>query len=118
MSTLKVQRLENTGVVYADPSDLNVSVRFRHSVGQKSINGVPVSNHVTEVIYNDDNNVTVGGVNAIDAVSVRLRVSGAAESKARIRELLLAMAAQVDNWDDESVFQGFNPTTAPVIPAV
>lgn len=118
MSTLKVQRQENTGVVYADPADLDLSVRFRHSQSQKVIGGVPVQNHVTEIIFNDGNSVTVAGVNTKDAVSVRLRVSGASESAARIKEILVAMAAQVDEWSDESVFQGFNPTTAPVIPAV
>jgi len=118
MATLKVLRQENTGVVYADPADLGLSVRFRHSSAQKSLNGVPTTNHVTEIIANDDHAVVIGGVNAKDALSVRIRTSGASESKARLRELLLALAAQVDDWDDESVFQGFNPTTAPVIPAV
>jgi hypothetical protein len=57
--------------------------------------------------------VTVAGVAANDAVSVRLRVSATKESAARVKNILLSMAAQVDAWADEGVFIGFPPTTTP-----
>lgn len=112
----KIQKIENTGVVYADPSDPGLSVRFKQTDQGKSLSGVPVTNHVTEIIINDDNTVAIGGQNAIDAVSVRIRVSGTAHSKARIRQLL-AIAAQSQQWSDEDVFQGYRPVTAPIVGA-
>lgn len=113
--TLKVLKTENTGVVYADPSDPTLVVRFRSTSSPKSLNGVATKNHLTEVIYNVDNDVSINGVSAKDAVSVRIRTSGAYQSKARIKQLLVSAAAQVDDWADEDVFVGFNPVTAPAI---
>ena len=113
-----LQKSENNGVTYADPADPGLTVRFKQDVRTKSLNGVSVDNHATEIIYNDDFAVTLsGGISAIDAVSVRLRVSGTAYSKARIKSILVAMAADVDNWADEHVFGGFRPITTPTNPA-
>lgn len=110
---LKIQKIEATGVVYADPSDPGLSIRFKQSEQGKTLSGVTVANHVTEIIVNDDNAITVSGVAAVDAVSLRLRVSGSTYSKARIKALLVALASDLDNWSDEDVFGGFRPTTIP-----
>lgn len=118
MSTLKALSQDATGVTYADPSDRGCTVRFKSTSTGKSLNGVPVTNHATEIIYNDDVDVSVGGVSAVDALSVRIRTSGSAASGTRLREILLSLAAQVGVWETEGVFVGFPPTTAPVIPAV
>lgn len=115
MSTLKVLSQDGTGVIYADPANRDCTVRFKHNSSSKSLNGIQTTNHTCEVIYNDDNPVSLGGVSATDALSVRLRTSGAAASAARLRQILLAMAAQVDTWEAEGVFAGFPPVTAPVI---
>lgn len=117
MSTLKVLRRENTGVVYADQNDPDLTIRFRSTSANKSLNGVNVANVATEIIINDNNSVTVGGVNANDAVSVRLRTSSSLASKARVRQLLLALAAQLGAWETEGVFAGFEPVSPPVVPA-
>lgn len=109
---LKIQKIEQNGVVYADPADPGLSVRFKQTVQGKSLNGVPTNNHVTEVIINDDNAITVSGKDAIDAISVRLRVSASAQSKARVKALLGILASS-DDWADEDVFGGFRPTTPP-----
>lgn len=109
---LKIQKIEQNGVVYADPADPGLSVRFKQTEQGKSLNGVPVSNHVTEIIVNDDNAITVSGKDAIDAISIRLRVSASAQSKARVKALLGVLAAS-DVWADEDVFGGFRPTTPP-----
>lgn len=114
-STLKVLSVDATGVTYADPSDRNCTVRFKSTTSKKSLNGVPTDNYATEIIYNDDVDVTIAGVSASDALSVRLRTSGAAASAARLKEILLSMAAQLDNWESEGVFTGFPPVSAPVI---
>lgn len=114
--TYKVQKIEQTGVVYADPADAGLSVRFKQSEQGKTLSGVPVTNHVTEVIVNDDNAVTINGVAATDAISIRLRVSASTFSKARVKALLVALAADVDGWADEDVFGGFRPVTAPSSP--
>jgi hypothetical protein len=114
---LKIQKIEQTGVVYADPADPGLSVRFKQTEQSKSLNGAATTNHVTEIIYNDDNAVVISGVNAVDAISLRLRVSACAQSKVRVKSLLVAMAADVDNWSDEDVFGGFRPSTVPSTPA-
>lgn len=111
---IKIQKIENNGVVYADPADPGLSIRFKQTSQGKSLNGVPVENHVTEIIINDDNQVTVAGSNAIDAISVRLRVSGSAQSKARVKALL-GVLASTNAWADEDVFSGFRPVTSPSI---
>lgn len=118
MSTLKVLHVDGSGVTYADPADRGNTVRFKSSTSKKALNGIPVSNHVTEIIYNDDFAAEVAGVSVQDALSVRLRTSGTAASSARLREILLSMAAQVGQWESEGVFTGFPPVTAPVIEAV
>lgn len=113
---LKIQKIEQTGVQYADPSDPGLSVRFKQTEVNKSLSGVTVANHTTEIIYNDDNAITIAGVSAVDAISIRLRVSATAQSKARVKALLVSMAADVDNWSDEDVFSGFRPATTPTQP--
>lgn len=113
--TLSVKQTDNNGITYADPAKPDCTCRFRSTTVQKVLNGVPVANQAVEVIVNDNNSVTVGGVAAIDALSIRLRVSGTVASKARLRDLVTSLAAQVATWDTENVFQGFRPSTAPVI---
>lgn len=117
MSTLKLLSTDATGVTYADPSDRNCTVRFKSNSASKSLNGVPVANYGTEIIINDGVDVSVGGVAAVDALSVRIRASGTAESGPRLRVILLALAAQLGQWETEGVFVGFPPATAPVIPS-
>lgn len=111
---IKIQKIENTGVVYADPADPGLSIRFKQTQQGKSLSGVPVANHVTEIIINDDNAVTVGSSDAVDAISVRLRVSASAQSKARVKALL-GILANSSTWADEDVFSGYRPETAPSI---
>lgn len=113
--TLSVKSLDNTGVTYADPAKPDTTVRFRFNSVNKVLNGVPTPNLASEVIVNDNNAVTIGGVAAIDALSIRIRVSGSLASKARLRQLLTSVATQLPTWDTENVNQGFRPTTAPVI---
>lgn len=114
-TSLKLQRQDANGVSYADLTDPDLTVKIRNAVARKSLSGVPVDNYTTEVVYNDNNAVVVAGVNAQDAVSVRLRVSATKESAVRVKNILLSMAAQVGAWSDEGVFLGFQPETVPVI---
>lgn len=111
---LKIQKIEQNGVVYANPADPGLSVRFKQTEQGKSLNGVPTSNHVTEIIINDDNAITVSGKDAIDAISIRLRVSASAQSKIRVKALLGILASS-NVWADEDVFGGFRPTTSPTL---
>lgn len=118
MATLQVLRQENSGVIYSDPAKPELTVRFRNSSVNKSLNGVSVPNYLCEIIYNDQNEITVAtGVTAKDAISVRLRVSGAGASSTRLGVILHALAAQIDTWQSQNVYMGFNPTSAPVVPA-
>lgn len=112
---LKIQKIENTGVVYADPADPGLTVRFKQTEQGKSLNGLAVTNHATEIIINDDNAVTVSGQPAVDAISIRLRVSASTQSKARVKALL-GILGLTATWSDEDVFSGFRPVTSPVTP--
>jgi len=113
--TLSVKSLDSAGVTYANPAKPDMTIRFKFSGTTKTLNGVQVPNHLTEIIVNDNNAVTVGGVAAVDAISIRVKVSGAFESKARLASLIGSLAAQLGTWETESVMQGFKPSTAPVI---
>lgn len=111
--TLSVKSQENSGITYADPAKPDMTVRFRFSTVVKSLNGVQVPNYASEIIANDNNAITVGGVACVDALSVRIRVSGAVASKARLRDILTSLAAKLGTWETENVMQGFRPSTAP-----
>jgi len=112
--TFKFQKNESTGVVYAEPSDPDNTVRVKHSAQTKSLNGLNVTNQVTEVIVNDNHTITVGDATAVDALSLRVRISGTLQANARKKALLTALLTTLDNWADEDVLSGFNPTTVPV----
>lgn len=111
--TFKVQKTENTGIIYADPSDPGCTVRLKHSAQVKNLNGVSVTNQVTEIIANDDVNITIGDVPAVDAVSIRVRVSGALQSTPRKKALIAALFTTLNTWAGEDVLSGFNPTSVP-----
>jgi hypothetical protein len=113
--TLAVKSQDSSGVTYADPAKPDSSVRFRFSTVNKSLNGVQVPNYAVEIIANDNNPITVGGVAALDALSVRVRISGSIESKGRLRDILTSIGASLAQWETENVVQGFRPVTAPYI---
>lgn len=117
MSSTQVQRRLSDGVVYSDPADPSYTVRFKTASAPKSLSGNRTTNYVTEIIVNDNNGVSVNGVNTVDAVSIRIRVSGAKESMTRIKAILADISGQVPTWNTEHVLEGFEPTTAPnVVP--
>jgi len=116
MSDLTLKQQENTGVVYADPAS-NLTVRFRNTSSQKTLNGVTTKNCICEIIANDENEVEVAdSIMAKDAVSVRVRVSGSPLSEARLVSIITAIGAKLATWGAEHCFIGFNPTTKPTIP--
>lgn len=115
-ATLKLLQQLNDGQVYADPADPGFTTRFKTTSAQKSLNGQRTTNYVSEIIINDDHTVVIGSQSVVDAVSVRLRVSGAVESMARIKEIVNNLGAQLQDWTDEDVFIGFAPTTVPENP--
>jgi len=113
--TLSVKTQDSSGVTYADPASPASTCRFRFGTTSKVLNGISVANNASEIIINDNNAVTINGASALDALSIRIRVSGSQYSKTRLRNLLVSAAAQLAQWETENVFQGFRPTTAPVI---
>lgn len=112
----KLYRQLADGQIFSDPADPGFTVRFKTTSNQKSLNGVSTQNYVTEIIYNDDHDVMINSVNAVDALSVRLRVSGSASSMTRLTEIVKGLAAQVGFWVVEDVLEGFPPTTIPYNP--
>jgi len=113
--TLSVLSQDSRGVTYADPAKPDLTYRFKHTNAVKQINGIAVTNCRAEIVINDNNPVAVGNAVAVDANSVRLSVSGSLLSKARLQQLVLSLADQLGTWDQENVFLGFRPSTAPVI---
>lgn len=113
-TSLQLYSQQQNGVIYANPADPDFQVRFKHSAQPKLLDGVRTTNYITEIIATDLNSVTVGSKNLNDAVSVRVRVSGAIESMDRLKEILSNMASQLPVWAAENVLTGFQPTTAPI----
>jgi len=113
--TLSVKSQDSTGITYADPAKPDCTIRFRSTSAQKTLGGQNVANYATEIIVNDNNSITVGAESVVDALSIRMRVSGSLASKTRIRNLLVSLAAQLGTWETENVMQGFRPSTAPVV---
>lgn len=116
-SVTQLLKCDQYGPIYADPADINFTTRFKASRSVKKVQGYALDNHTLEIIYNDGNNITIGSDTVLDALSVRLRLSGSDRSAARIRAIVAQMAAQIDDWLEENAFLGFAPTTLPINPA-
>jgi hypothetical protein len=116
--TCQVKTRDAYGVTYANPLSPDFSVRFKTTSNAKSLNGINVDNFITEIIYNDDNEITIGDTTANDAIAVRLRASGSLNSQDRIAAILIEMSAQITAWIQENVMTGFPPVTAPIDPTV
>lgn len=117
MATYKVKQMEPTGVLFADPAKPDSTIRFKGTDANKGLNGVTVKNFVEEIIVNENHAITINGSPAADPLSIRIRISGTQASSDRLKEFLLAICAQLPDWIDEGVLQGFRPETAPVVPA-
>jgi hypothetical protein len=109
----KIKTRDSFGVTYSAPTDPELTVRFKTAVSSKSIGGISLQNYLSEIIMNDLHTVTVGSSTANDPISVRLRISGALESRTRVAEMLTELASRIATWESEDVFIGFEPTTAP-----
>lgn len=109
----KLKTSDPLGVTYSAPTEPDLTVRFKTVQSQKNVGGKTLTNFAHEIIINDANPVTVGSDTVNDQVSVRIRISGANESRARISEILAELAAKLVTWDGEDVFIGFEPVTAP-----
>lgn len=113
---LQKLRSDASGVTYALSSDPDYTVRFKNTSQSKSLSGIPVQNNICEIIINDINNVTLGSESVPEALSIRIKVSGSYQNKARKDALIGAVAAQLPTWATENVFEGFEPSTAPAEP--
>lgn len=116
MTALKLLKNEPTGVVFADAAKPDYQVRFKTTSAPKGLNGIQVQNYATEIIITDNNPVTIGSVSAMDAISVRVRVSGTSQSAPRIEDVIVALCAQLPAWVAEGVLKGFQPVTVPTVP--
>lgn len=111
---LKLYSQQTNGVTYADPVNPGFTVRFKTASSGKSLNGLQTTNYATEIIINDVHGVTINGVGANDALSVRVRTSGSVASIDRLALMLKAVASQLPTWADENVLVGFQPATLPI----
>jgi hypothetical protein len=116
--TFVLQSTQTNGVTYADPTDPDLTVRFKFTNSPKTLSGVSTTNYVTEIIINDSNGVTIGSETVNDAISVRLKISGAYESISRTKQLINSLVSSLQGWVvDEHVLVGFAPQTVPATPA-
>lgn len=115
MANLKLLRRESNAVVFADPANPEYTVRFKSTNARKSIDGVGMTNYVTEIIVNDSHVVTIGTKTVKDPIAIRVRTSGAADSMSRLSAVLASVAGQLAAWSSENVLVGFEPDTAPLV---
>lgn len=111
--SLKLYSQQPNGVTFSDPNDPDYQVRFKTTSTAKMLDGSRTTNFVTEVIVNDNHLVNIGDKQVSDAISVRVRVSGAAESHEHLKIVVKNLASQLATWADEDVFVGFRPDTLP-----
>jgi ubiquinone biosynthesis protein UbiJ len=114
LANLQLYSQQSNGVTYALPEDPDCTVRFKTSSSPKTLDGKRVINYVTEITMNDSHSLTLGDDVVDDALSVRLRVSGSAESMDRLEEMVDNLSSKLDAWISENVLLGFQPTTVPV----
>lgn len=112
----KVYSRGTNGVLFADPANPGFTVRFKTSTTQKVIDGLRMDNYATEIIVNEAHLATIGTDQFSDPLSIRIRVSGAAVSMARLKEVLNSIALQLPTWGTEDVLLGFEPSSVPVRP--
>lgn len=117
MSNTQLYSRDANGVTFADPTDPDYTVRFKNTQSRKTLNGVSVVNYVEEIVINDLVPVTLGSSVGNDSISVRIRISGSAESHARVKQILKSIAGQLPAWADGNVALGFEPVVPPATPA-
>lgn len=110
-----LQNRTGNSVTYVNPDTPNRTFRLKQTSVQKNLDGLPFKNHRTEIVYLDTNELTVGSETVRDPVSVRLTVSGAAESEVLLRTMVQLIGNTAESWllHDEHVLAGFEPTVAP-----
>lgn len=111
---------DGNSVTYANPNEPARTFRVKQTSSPKSIDGVPVVNHVTEFILLDKVDHTIGEKTIRDSISVRLRVSGATESEEAMNLLLNRLGFSVEQWRvdaDGHVLVGFSPPSEPAVSA-
>lgn len=118
MSQTQVQTRDAYGTTYADPTDVNFTVRFKHTSTRKALGTTTTENHVLDIIVNDLYDVATGtNTTSADSLSVRVRISGSSKSDARLGAIVAQIAAQLPSWvQDDKVHLGFEAKTAPVNP--
>lgn len=105
---------DQNGVTFAKLNDVNASIRVKQTSAPKTLNGVRVSNFVTEIIAVDEVEVhPTSTVTATDLESLRIRFSSTAEGVDRLIAKLEGLTALAKVWKSEGVMIGFQPKTAP-----
>lgn len=111
---LKLYSRQPNGETWADPIQPNYTIRFKTTTTPKSLDGNRTTNYMTEIIMNDVHNVTIGDQVTADALSVRIRTSGAIESIDQLKNMLKDSCEQlVAAWLEEDVLTGFPVDTPP-----
>lgn len=113
----QLQKSDPTSSTWADPAEPTYTVRLKQVSAPKQLAGEATVNHATEIIISRLVDVTIGGETVRDTLSVRMRVSGAVESKTSLDAMAdLLCNTLTTAWTDASHWIGFTPTAVPVVP--
>lgn len=111
----KKQSLNGSSVIWADPSNVEHTVRAKVSKVQKNTSVGAVSNIATEVVNVLPADITKGTNVATESLSIRVRLSGSAENHAALKAEWVATKAHVDAVIDAGSLQGFIPADANIV---
>lgn len=114
-----VQKTDFNSTLWGDPATPDVLVRLKQTQAPKSMTGgVDAINHRTEFVLNDRHGVMIDGIDTHDKLSVRLSVSGTAESESRLVELVDMLTNTVSVvWNGTHWTIGYTPFAPPAFPA-
>lgn len=105
------------GVTYASVANPDTTVRVKVNPSPKVLAGQSVKNYVSEIIFNENNDILIGTspnqVAAVDPLSVRIKVSGTNESMARLKEILTGLRISSPVWETDNYLIGFVPSVNP-----
>jgi hypothetical protein len=111
----QLKRTDGNSTTWADPSDPNRSFRLKQTTSNKVLGGVTVENHVSEIIIGEPHGVTVEGVDAVDTLSVRLKVSGSVYSESQLLLNVELLCDTLEAWVADHYLSGFTPASVPAL---
>ena len=113
MTTIfKKQSLNGGSVIWADPTNVEHTVRAKVGSSKKNTSAGVVNNVSTEVVNVIPANIVKGDKTAPETLSIRVRLSGSTGNTALLKTEWTAMKAHVDAVIEAGGLEGFIPSEA------